>query len=274
MIHTGHLGEKAEYPQVILNNFLHPVKFSAALFSTALLVIPAHAALTVFSDDFEYSGVGENDFTQGASSGFGSVWTAFGDVILTTPGPGLAGTFNPSGAAVTSNGWYDGITAFTDTEPSGGVVGSGSGPEFGFIFGTGNTGGGIQRNVGTIESNTRYDATIAISGGRVNGDIPETYSIDLISIDLANNFTILDTLTENSAGLLFENRSIEFDSSTLPSVVGETLAFRISVDGTDDENGYLDFDNLVLSETAIPEPSAALLLALGGFGLFLRRKRD
>jgi hypothetical protein len=55
---------------------------------------------------------------------------------------------------------------------------------------------------------------------------------------------------------------------------GETIAFRDTITGASGNNGNLEFDNIQISSTAVPEPSVSALASLGGFAAliaFLRK---
>ena len=68
---------------------------------------------------------------------------------------------------------------------------------------------------------------------------------------------------------------VSFDLSAVDGIEGQSiLALRFDdFDNADDANGQLRFDNLLITGTAVPEPSSAVL-ALVGLGILARRRRS
>jgi hypothetical protein len=111
------------------------------------------------------------------------------------------------------------------------------------------------------------------------------YQITLESFDLGgylatgNNYGVNISVVDSINGLLYSqtNLSIQGGPSVssphdtfLPNVAGQSLTLAIY---TGNARGNLALDNVRFSQSVVPEPASASLLALGLVGLAARRKR-
>lgn len=151
----------------------------------------------------------------------------------------------------------------------------------------GNAGQNVQQSFATIGSGgataDQYnDYTITFDAGWRGRAVGQPFSFTLSLINVTDS-TILGSATYtlpaptvavgNTYAVHATGASVNFTyNNTLGSLVGDTVALRISGAGTTNDGGVNTawVDNI--SVTAIPEPSAALL---GGLGLLalLRRRR-
>jgi hypothetical protein len=108
-----------------------------------------------------------------------------------------------------------------------------------------------------------YDTRWSLSGS----SITETWAYSL------NGGAFKNFETDTVAGDKWHTEGSLFDGLTLTA--GETITFRDTISGATGNNGNLEFDNIQISSTVVPEPSAPALASLGGFAalVMFQRKR-
>ncbi len=108
-----------------------------------------------------------------------------------------------------------------------------------------------------------YDARWSVSGS----SITQTWAYSLDGVTF-KNFE-----TDVIAGDGWHTEGSFLDGLTLTD--GETITFRDTISGATGNNGNLDFDNIQVTSTVVPEPSAPALASLGGFAVLVafQRKR-
>ncbi len=229
--------------------------------------------ITVLNAGFENASVGIrfNEFTFGAPAG----WNRYdpGNLIGNGVGPNFyIGTVLPTPPDFFLNG-----------APEGDRIGI----AFNF-FGSGGLGEyGIRQTLSdTLQANSRYNLSVEIgniasgvsqSGASFNLDGFPGYRIDL----MAGN-VVLATDNNSLAGAIpegvFATSSLEFSTGGAHSQLGQLLSIRLvnlnRIDGAfPNAELEVDFDNVRLFVTAIPEPSTLGLLGLaGGFCVFYRHR--
>jgi len=186
-------------------------------------------------------------------------------------------------AAATPNGWteiaanHGGAFYANVTDASGGTNHNL------YMQGRGN-GNVLQQSFGGGTADTQGTISLSMDTGWRNdpNNTGITYSWDLAIYNVTDS-TILDSITYTLApdglGGAPDPRTIEtarlftftYDN-TDPALVGDEIAFRITTNSSAnsfDPTGFID--NIVIN--AVPEPSSAALLGLGGLALILRRRR-
>lgn len=246
-----------------------------------LLLIPLLAQaeeLLVINPGFEDI-TGEapyNEFTFGPLNG----WNLYDPGTITSDGDGptfFIGTLTPF---ETSPGVYE---YFPAGAPEGGRVGiafnfegSGGQGEYGFQ----------QTLTATLQANTTYTLQVQI-GNIASGVSIDTTPYDLdgfpgYRIDLLAGGIVLDADLNTLAGTIPEGgwglSTVTFTTGADHAQLGQNLAIRlVNLNVVDpafpDSDLEVDFDNVTLTANAVPEPSAALLLILGGAALLARPRR-
>ena len=128
-----------------------------------------------------------------------------------------------------------------------------------------NNGGTISQTLGTfLAPNTTYTLSVAV-GHRLDGTVTD-YSIGLFA-----GGNLLKSFGASNGAIpigTFADETVTFTSGA--SVVsGESLSIVLTSGGL-----QADFDNVRLTESAVPEPASLSLLAAGcGLALFLLRRR-
>ncbi len=220
-----------------------------------------------------------NEFTFGPLNG----WSLYDPGNVTSGGAGAAGFFigtltpfvpDPTGAP--------GVHSFF---PAGAAEGS----RVGIAFNNQSTGGageyGFRQDLAAdLEANMTYTLSVEI-GNIASGD------------SMANGFFNLDGFPGYRVDFLVDNITVASDNNTLaalipegefltstvtftsPAIVdpGQGLSIRLvnlNVPDLSHPNADLevDFDNVLLDASPVPEPSVFLSVLVGG-GLFFRRKR-
>ena len=108
-----------------------------------------------------------------------------------------------------------------------------------------------------------YHTRWSLSGS----SITETWAYSL------NGGAFKNLETDVAAGDGWHTEGSFLDGLTLTD--GETITFRDTISGATGNNGNLEFDNIQISSTIVPEPSAPVLASLGGFAALIafQRKR-
>ncbi len=181
------------------------------------------------------------------------------------------GTLEPSG-----------VDFFNSTPPEGSLVGLlfvrdnelGQG-EFGYV----------QTLSALLEANTRYDLSVAVgniasgtaqSGEFFNLDEFPGYRVELLAggqVIAQDNNTLAGSIPEAE----FRTSLVSVDIGQTHALLGQPLAIRLvnlnvipdGYDATDSPDLEVDFDDVQLEATLIPEPGACLLLAVGWCGLLV-----
>ena len=223
---------------------LHPTL--TALFATTLASQGASIAITNFSFETDNAG-GDNLFTTTAPTG----WTDLGG--------GTKGTMNP-GSSFYSDADAD------DGNPSGGTLGDMDDNQ---VFFNVNGGNGISQTLAdSIVVGNTYTMTVAV-GDRDAGSRATFSGYDIRL--LAGGSLVASTSSTVSPG----DGTFTDVSFSYTAEAGDSGLLGIELRETNGGGGKaVDFDNVRLSFTAVPEPSSTALLSLGGLALMLRRKRS
>jgi hypothetical protein len=104
------------------------------------------------------------------------------------------------------------------------------------------------------------------------------YSIDGSSFTDFSNYTVLENISPNNwtSSTPIGTTSFSFNFSSITALDDDaSIFFRLTSTVTPSNvAGTARIDNVLIAATAIPEPSRALLLGLGGLGLIFRRRRQ
>ncbi len=243
------------------------------------------APLTVVNAGFEdISGeTPSNEFTFGPLNG----WALYEEAGLDTSGGNgpdfFIGTLTPQLNADTPE---PGDFSFF---PGGASEGNRVGIAFNFAGRT-DTGGGLEYGLSqilgdTLLANRQYTLQIDIgniaSGTASNGSFFNLDGFPGYRVDLMAGSTILASDNNTLAGSIAEGEfalsTVTFTTGAVHTNLGENLAIRLvnlnvtdpSAPGADLE---VDFDNVRLDATAVPEPAATALISLGVIGLIALRR--
>ncbi|MCX8496140.1 MAG: PEP-CTERM sorting domain-containing protein [Akkermansiaceae bacterium] len=120
----------------------------------------------------------------------------------------------------------------------------------------------ISRNNGT----STFDTGAALS-------LNAAYTLDLtMNLDYMKwSATITPVGSTSTPVALFANVDLTSNTAAQKDIGGFAIDW-ISSDGTNWGDNFMMLDNMVL-ESAVPEPSSSLLIALGGFACLARRRR-
>ncbi|MEM9586091.1 MAG: hypothetical protein AAGA03_02320 [Planctomycetota bacterium] len=211
-----------------------------------------------------------NEFTFGPLNG----WDLYDPGGITGGGAGgtfFIGTLMPS------------PPTFFDSVPEGDRVGIAFNN-----FGSGGLGEyGLQQTLAaTLQANTRYDLSVEIgniaSGTANNGSFFNLdgfpgYRIDLLAggqIVAQDNNTLAGSIGEGQ----FATSQLQFDVGAMHGQLGQPLSIRLvnlnQVDATAPlADLEVDFDNVRLTATSVPEPGMASLIVIAATLLVSRRRR-
>ncbi len=262
-----------------MNRIKTPLRIAAsAVILMALTTSPSSAALlNVTNAGFEDI-TGEspvNEFTFGALNG----WSLYEETPgLTSNGDGphyFIGTLTPTGG---------------EFFPGGASEGNRVGLAFNY-FGSPNTGSGLEYGLfqslsETLQANTQYTLQVDIgniaSGTAVNNDFFDLSGFPGYRVDLMAGTTVLDSDNNSLAGSIAEGAfglsTVTFTTGATHSQLGQNLGIRlVNLNVTDpsapNADLEVDFDNVRLDATAIPEPSSLLLILIAiGSLCFIRRR--
>ena len=242
---------------------LRPVHGKArALFAASslgiLLALPAGAATIAISNhSFEAPSVGDGSVTFSTTG-----WTLF------NAGGGIpsSGIFNPNDT------WFSGSTGGTPAGADGtNVLTTYTGGATGAIAGVYQTIAGTPLTAGQT-----YTMTVAI--GDYKNQTPNGWHLAISTSSMSLGSYLVDYSPTNGNALLtndaFTDFSVQYTATGLESQIGQNLRITIWGQNHGTEGGtHVAFDNVRLTATAIPEPSAALLGGIGCLLLLRRRSR-
>lgn len=242
----------------------------------------AHAAsITIVNSGFEdISGESSvNEFTFGPLNG----WGLYDPGNITNGGAGstyFIGTLEPTIVETTGN------TTTPQFFPGGAPEGSRVGIAFNF---SGSGGGGeyglTQTLSATLQANTQYTLSALVgniaSGRDVAGNYYNLNGFPGYRIDLMAGSTVLSTMQTVNPGAIAEGTfaAVEYQYTTGASdpLLGQALTIRLvnlnNVDGSaPGADLEVDFDQIALDATAVPEPSAVALLLMGFVFVLMHRR--
>lgn len=194
---------------------------------------------------------------------------------------------------VTSGG--DGPTFYVGTltpnPPTNFLLGAPDGQRVGIAFNFFGSGGlgeyGLQQSLtAVLEANSQYTLQVDIgniaSGTAVSGDFFDLDGFPGYRVDLMAGGTVIASDLNSLANSIpegeFRTTTLQFFADASNPFLGQSLSIRLvnlnQVDALFPTSDLeVDFDNVRLSVTAIPEPSAAVLvIAAAGIGLVARRR--
>ena len=195
--------------------------------------------------------------------------------IAITNGDFEAGAENPI-----STGWTDtsgnGRSFAHGGAASEILIGDGAGTDFvttSFTLGA----------LNTLAANSTYTIGFDYGNGSstVAAGLTGTWTATLLTVggDVLGSTDVsftTTTSTSNARELFFntntrQHSGIAITTGASHANLGEELTIRLD-NGTGDI-AYMGFDNITLDVAAVPEPSSAALLGLGGLALILRRRK-
>ncbi len=232
--------------------------------------LPAELVSVVNSGFEDISGESaSNEFTFGPLNG----WDLYDPNAIT--GGGEGGTFF--------------IGTLTPNAPTNFTSGAAEGLRVGIAFnfaGSGNLGEyGMQQTLAeSLEANTNYLLQVEIgniaSGTAQSGTFFDLDGFPGYRVDLLAGGVLLNQDDNTLNGVIgegaFGTSTVSFSTGASHAQLGEALQIRLvnlnQVDASfPDANLEVDFDNVRLSMTAVPEPSGILLLAMGSVVALRRR---
>jgi len=223
----------------------------------ACLVLPLSARavlLTVNNPSFESPGAAGGVFVGGTSTG-PTNWTVYN--TGSTGNTRFFGVWNPATT-----------TSFIDPVPSG--------TNIGVVFLDDNAGreAGLRQTLAaTLQISTQYTLTVAVGNFRPSVGDPWNFAgFPGYRVDLLAGTLVLasDNNTLSPGEGRFLTSTVSFTTGLSHANAGQALAIRlVSLNGPGVE---VNFDNVLLDATAIPEPTSAGLVALAAV-LLLRPRR-
>ena len=247
-----------------------PITIRAATAILGLLAACAQGAtVTVDNPGFEAQVHGPNTFTFGAPTD----WDAYNTNLVN--GDSI-GTLNPQGTTYFAPGQWGGSNVAIAFMQSGGT----SSVEF-----------GIRQTLGeTLQADTAYTVTVGVgniaSGTSDLGNGPIFFDLDgfpgyRVELLAGNTLLAADVNELHSGGNSipegeFRNSQVVFDSTGVDALlIGQPLVIGLvnlnvpdPIDlGADRE---VDFDDVTLDSSLVPEPSSIALFGIGALGLVVR----
>ncbi|TWU54337.1 hypothetical protein Poly51_30540 [Rubripirellula tenax] len=180
------------------------------------------------------------------------------------------------------------IGTLTPNAPTNFTAGAAEGQRVGIAFNFAGSGGqgeyGMQQTLSaTLQANTHYQLDVEIgniaSGIAQNGDDFNLNGFPGYRVDLLAGGAVLDQDDNSLSGSIaegdFGTSSLSFTTGDTHSLLGQALGIRlVNLNQIDlmypGAHLEVDFDNVRLNATAVPEPSSLVLLALGGVVAFRR----
>lgn len=213
------------------------------------------------------------------------------------------GSFENTGTAITPDtanpAWgdtaaADGLTNWTLSAT--GALGLAAGDNFGGDAGSpgapyfvGNTGSQLFGTDGdTFVSTTSGSGATILSqsiSGLSAGTVNVSYDVGLITFggnNLSIRFELFDGADATAASLYDVTTDVDATVANLNwstitsgalSSTGTDLFVRITLDDPAGNSAQANLDNVIVDHVAVPEPSSAALLGLGGLALILRRRK-
>jgi len=137
----------------------------------------------------------------------------------------------------------------------------------------------------TLQANTRYALNVGIgniaSGTATNGTFFDLDGFPGYRVDLSAGGTVIAQDNNSQAGLIaegaFGNSTVTFASGAAPAQLGQPLQIRlVNLNQVDamfpNANLEVDFDNVRLTATAVPEPCRIAWLGMTTVVFFRFRK--
>jgi hypothetical protein len=243
-----------EHPDRV-NLCVHPVRLLLTLAVALCLGLASTARavpITITNHDFEDPVLGGDGSINRTPPGSVTGWV--------TSGNGTIGTFDPDQD-------YYSDALILDGGATSGQIGTMDGAQVAFFFDS-STGLFAQTLADTLLANSQYTLTVAV-GDRDNQPLVDfgTYFIELQAggVSLA---TATGSTAPGGDGT-FADVSLVFTTGATHPQLGQALA--IVLGSTENGQVQVDYDNVRLD--VVPEPSTALLVALGLIGLGLGAPR-
>jgi len=234
-------------------SFSTPLTFLRFLATVLALAFTAGAApVTINNSSFESPGTNPGTFTGGQTSG-PTGWTVYN--AGATNNQRFFGVWNPAGTV-----------SYLDPVPDGANIG--------VVFLDNTTGiaeAGLRQTLAaTLQLSTEYRLTIEVGNFRPGtpGETWDFTGFPGYRVDLMAGATVLasDNNTLAPAEGRFLTSTVSFTTGGSHANAGQALAIRlVNLNGAGVE---VNFDNVRLDATAVPEPSSALLM-VSGLGLAL-----
>ena len=202
----------------------------------------------------------------------GTGYWAEGNGVSSWTGAGYSGT--GSGNASVTTGTGAGLTGYTGSDVLALHVDTGGTPANGTMWIS-------TKSLGTYQSNTVYTLTVA----EATAQSWFTAGNEVIGLAAQNNLPpsgttpsyLVASSSVNFSNLTtsFRDISVVIDTYHNPSLVGENIGVILEDNvllGTYGREGFFDNVRLNTSPVILPEPSAFVLLGLGGLVILLRRR--
>ena len=236
---------------------LKPIQTSLLSITLLALTMNAKAAMLLINNpSFESPGASAGQFRGDQTSG-PTDWTVY------NPGGSSAdryfGEWNPTG----TNSFVGGLAP---DQTNVGVV---------FLDDTNNEEAGLQQLLAaTLQLSTQYTLTVEVGnfsdadGGTFNFTGFPGYRVELFA---GSSLLASDNNTLTPGEGIFETSTVSFTTGSSHTDAGQALAIRlVNLNGSGIE---VNFDDVRLDATPVPEPSTAILGAIGMICCLLKRNR-
>jgi hypothetical protein len=225
--------------------------FSSRCLAACCVAGTALALLTSTQATAADIAVRNNDFEANALTEGGQFSGQIADWVKV--GAAGSGTYNPDGL-------YYSNAAILDAGSTGGILGTMSGPNIAYMF----QGGGTtltNTTASEVVPGTTYVLTVAV-GQRDNAQVFTPVTLELLGGGVPLSMLTVSTAPAPNS---FGDVSLSFTAQA-----GNTGLIGIRL-GLPARSLYADFDNVRLT-SSVPEPAAAVLMALGLAALARRRR--